>query len=123
MILVAPLKTDLIRIQILLVQVVQVVEMKQGRENLEDLARTITIECGKTLAESRGELRRVIENVEVAAGIDHRGKAGALTDQYRAVLLEGRYRCYENLERHAGSPGSGQRAQHSSRDNRHEDGN
>jgi len=38
-------------------------------ENLEDLARTITIECGKTLAESRGELRRVIENVEVAAGI------------------------------------------------------
>jgi malonate-semialdehyde dehydrogenase (acetylating)/methylmalonate-semialdehyde dehydrogenase len=38
-------------------------------EHLEDLARTITTECGKTLAESRGELRRAIENVEVAAGM------------------------------------------------------
>lgn len=38
-------------------------------ENLEDLARTITLECGKTLAESRGEMRRAIENVEVASGI------------------------------------------------------
>ncbi|MBM3130326.1 MAG: CoA-acylating methylmalonate-semialdehyde dehydrogenase [Chloroflexi bacterium] len=37
--------------------------------NLEDLARTITIECGKTLDESRGEMRRIIENVEVACGI------------------------------------------------------
>lgn len=35
----------------------------------EALARTITMECGKTLAESRGELRRAIENVEVAAGM------------------------------------------------------
>ncbi len=26
------------------------------------------MECGKTLAESRGELRRAIENVEVACG-------------------------------------------------------
>lgn len=34
----------------------------------EDLARIITMECGKTLAESRGELRRAIENVEVACG-------------------------------------------------------
>ncbi len=38
-------------------------------ENLEDLARTITMECGKTLAESRGELQRAIENVEVACGM------------------------------------------------------
>ncbi len=37
-------------------------------ENAEDIARTITIECGKTLAESRGELQRAIENVEVACG-------------------------------------------------------
>lgn len=36
---------------------------------LEDLARTITLECGKTIGESRGELRRAIENVEAAAGI------------------------------------------------------
>ncbi len=38
-------------------------------ENLEDLARTITEECGKTYQESLGELRRGIENVEVACGI------------------------------------------------------
>lgn len=38
-------------------------------ENLDDLARTITEECGKTYAESVGELRRAIENVEVACGI------------------------------------------------------
>jgi malonate-semialdehyde dehydrogenase (acetylating)/methylmalonate-semialdehyde dehydrogenase len=38
-------------------------------ENLNDLARTITDECGKTFAESVGELRRAIENVEVACGI------------------------------------------------------
>ncbi|MBI4548725.1 MAG: CoA-acylating methylmalonate-semialdehyde dehydrogenase [Ignavibacteriae bacterium] len=38
-------------------------------ENLDDLARTITMECGKTLAESKGEMRRAIENVEVACGI------------------------------------------------------
>lgn len=37
-------------------------------EQFEDLARTVTMECGKTLAESRGELRRAIENVEVACG-------------------------------------------------------
>ena len=38
-------------------------------EHFEDLAGLITIENGKTLAESRGELRRGIENVEVACGI------------------------------------------------------
>lgn len=38
-------------------------------ENFEDLARTITQECGKTLAESKGEMQRAIENVEVACGI------------------------------------------------------
>ena len=35
-------------------------------EHREELARTITMECGKTLAESRGELQRAIENVETA---------------------------------------------------------
>jgi malonate-semialdehyde dehydrogenase (acetylating)/methylmalonate-semialdehyde dehydrogenase len=34
-----------------------------------DLARVITQECGKTLAESEGELKRGLENVEVATGI------------------------------------------------------
>src|SRR5262245_36133988 len=38
-------------------------------ENLDSLARTLTNECGKTYAESVGELRRGIENVEVACGI------------------------------------------------------
>ncbi|MBD2021874.1 CoA-acylating methylmalonate-semialdehyde dehydrogenase [Leptolyngbya sp. FACHB-36] len=38
-------------------------------EHFEDLAQTITQECGKTLAESKGEMRRAIENVEVACGI------------------------------------------------------
>src|SRR4029453_12631602 len=37
-------------------------------EQFEELSRTITVECGKTLAESRGEMRRAIENVEVACG-------------------------------------------------------
>src|SRR3954465_10192365 len=37
--------------------------------NLEDLARQITLENGKTLAEARAEIRRGIENVEVACGI------------------------------------------------------
>jgi malonate-semialdehyde dehydrogenase (acetylating)/methylmalonate-semialdehyde dehydrogenase len=36
---------------------------------LDSLARTITEECGKTLAEATGELRRGIENIEVACGI------------------------------------------------------
>jgi malonate-semialdehyde dehydrogenase (acetylating) / methylmalonate-semialdehyde dehydrogenase len=38
-------------------------------EHQEELARIITIECGKTLAESNGELQRAIENVETACGI------------------------------------------------------
>ena len=38
-------------------------------ENLDDLACIITEECGKTFAESKGELRRGIENVEMACGI------------------------------------------------------
>ncbi len=38
-------------------------------ERFEDLARTIAQDMGKTIDESRGEVRRAIENVEVAAGI------------------------------------------------------
>ena len=38
-------------------------------EQLEDIARTISLECGKTLVESRIEMRRTIENVEIACGI------------------------------------------------------
>jgi malonate-semialdehyde dehydrogenase (acetylating) / methylmalonate-semialdehyde dehydrogenase len=38
-------------------------------QHLEELACIITQECGKTLDESRGELKRAIENIEVASGI------------------------------------------------------
>ena len=38
-------------------------------EHRDNLAKTITAECGKTLKESQGELQRAIENVEVACGI------------------------------------------------------
>ncbi len=42
---------------------------QQLEENLDDLARTITNECGKIYSESVAELRRGIENVEVACGM------------------------------------------------------
>lgn len=38
-------------------------------EHYKDIARIITQECGKTLAEAEAEMRRGIENVEVACGI------------------------------------------------------
>lgn len=38
-------------------------------EEFEALSRTIVLECGKTVGEARGEMRRAIENVEVACGI------------------------------------------------------
>jgi malonate-semialdehyde dehydrogenase (acetylating) / methylmalonate-semialdehyde dehydrogenase len=38
-------------------------------DHFDEIARLTTEECGKTLAESRGELQRGLENVEVATGI------------------------------------------------------
>src|SRR5579864_3548250 len=38
-------------------------------ENFDEIARLTVDECGKTMAESQGELRRGVENVEVATGI------------------------------------------------------
>ena len=38
-------------------------------EHFDDLARTITLECGKTFDEAKGEMKRAVENVEVACGI------------------------------------------------------
>jgi len=38
-------------------------------EHVEDLSRTLVQEMGKTIGEARGELRRAIEEVEVACGI------------------------------------------------------
>jgi malonate-semialdehyde dehydrogenase (acetylating)/methylmalonate-semialdehyde dehydrogenase len=37
-------------------------------ENLDEISRTITNECGKTYEEAKAEMRRAIENVEVACG-------------------------------------------------------
>ena len=37
--------------------------------NFDDIARTITMECGKTFEEAKAEMRRAVENVEVACGI------------------------------------------------------
>ncbi len=39
------------------------------KENFDELACTITMECGKTLAESRGEMQRALENVQIACAI------------------------------------------------------
>jgi malonate-semialdehyde dehydrogenase (acetylating) / methylmalonate-semialdehyde dehydrogenase len=49
-------------------------------DNFEDIARTITEECGKTIGEARGELRRGIENVEVATGIPSLAMGSNLED-------------------------------------------
>src|SRR5947209_16279122 len=38
-------------------------------EHFDEIARLTVDECGKTMEESRGELRRGVENVEVATGI------------------------------------------------------
>ena len=38
-------------------------------DNLDEITRTITNECGKTYEEAKAEMRRAIENVEVACGI------------------------------------------------------
>jgi malonate-semialdehyde dehydrogenase (acetylating)/methylmalonate-semialdehyde dehydrogenase len=39
------------------------------KSNLDEISRTITNECGKTLEESKAEMARAIENVEIACGI------------------------------------------------------
>jgi malonate-semialdehyde dehydrogenase (acetylating)/methylmalonate-semialdehyde dehydrogenase len=54
-------------------------------ENINDLARIITQENGKTLTEARGELRRAIENVEVACGIPMMMQGYNLEDVARGI--------------------------------------
>ena len=49
-------------------------------QHFDDLAWTITIENGKTLKEAQGEMRRAIENVEVACGIPTMMQGGILED-------------------------------------------
>jgi malonate-semialdehyde dehydrogenase (acetylating)/methylmalonate-semialdehyde dehydrogenase len=54
-------------------------------EHFEELARSITIENGKTLTESKGELRRAVENVEVACGIPTLMQGYNLEDVARGI--------------------------------------
>jgi malonate-semialdehyde dehydrogenase (acetylating)/methylmalonate-semialdehyde dehydrogenase len=54
-------------------------------DHLEELASLITVENGKTLAEARGELRRAIENVEVACGIPTLMQGYNLEDVARGI--------------------------------------
>jgi malonate-semialdehyde dehydrogenase (acetylating)/methylmalonate-semialdehyde dehydrogenase len=54
-------------------------------DHLEEIARITTMENGKTLAESRGELRRGIENVEVACGIPTLMQGYNLEDVARGI--------------------------------------
>jgi len=50
------------------------------KANMDDLARTITNEAGKTFEESKAELVRMIENVEVACGMPLMAKGEIVED-------------------------------------------
>jgi malonate-semialdehyde dehydrogenase (acetylating) / methylmalonate-semialdehyde dehydrogenase len=54
-------------------------------EHFEEIARLVSVENGKTLAEARGELRRGIENVEVACGIPILMQGQCLEDVARGI--------------------------------------
>ena len=54
-------------------------------DHLEELARLITLENGKTIAESRAEMRRAVESVEVACGITMLMQGSNLEDVARGI--------------------------------------
>ncbi|MFZ0801491.1 MAG: CoA-acylating methylmalonate-semialdehyde dehydrogenase [Terriglobales bacterium] len=54
-------------------------------DHIDELGRIITQENGKTLAEGKGELRRAIENVEVACGIPMMMQGYNLEDVARGI--------------------------------------
>src|SRR6266478_2378043 len=54
-------------------------------DHIDDLGRIITQENGKTLSEAKGELRRAIENVEVACGIPMMMQGYNLEDVARGI--------------------------------------
>jgi malonate-semialdehyde dehydrogenase (acetylating)/methylmalonate-semialdehyde dehydrogenase len=54
-------------------------------EHVDELGRLITIENGKTLVEAKAELRRAIENVEVACGIPMMMQGYNLEDVARGI--------------------------------------
>lgn len=50
------------------------------REHLDEIAKLITDECGKTFEESKAEMVRAVENVETACGMPHLGKGEIVED-------------------------------------------
>jgi len=52
----------------------------QLKTNMDEINRTITNECGKTFDESKAEMVRAIENVEMACGMPHLGKGEFVED-------------------------------------------
>lgn len=54
-------------------------------QHFDKIACTTTMECGKTLNESRGEMRRAIENVEVACGMPMLMQGDVLEDIARGI--------------------------------------
>src|ERR1051326_9112788 len=54
-------------------------------EHIDDIARIITMENGKTFAEAKAEMRRAIENVEVACGIPMMMQGYNLEDVARGI--------------------------------------
>ncbi len=54
-------------------------------EHLDDFGRLITLENGKTFAEAKAEMRRAIENVEVACGIPTLMQGYNLEDVARGI--------------------------------------
>src|SRR5437588_6785354 len=54
-------------------------------EHIDDIARVITRENGKTFTEAKAELRRAIENVEVACGIPMMMQGYNLEDVARGI--------------------------------------
>jgi malonate-semialdehyde dehydrogenase (acetylating)/methylmalonate-semialdehyde dehydrogenase len=54
-------------------------------DHFDEVARQVTVENGKTLAESKGELRRGVENVEVACGIPLMMQGYCLEDIARGI--------------------------------------
>ena len=54
-------------------------------EHIDDFARTITQENGKTFTEAKAEMRRAIENVEVACGIPMMMQGYNLEDVARGI--------------------------------------
>ena len=55
------------------------------RDRLDEIAAIITSECGKTLDESRAEMVRAIENVEVACGMPSLAKGEVVEDIARGI--------------------------------------